>query len=129
MDESSTSVISKKKMTHTLSKYVWESPILKALIYNPFILAIFMLLVIWILDFMYGKKFKKNKPAIVAQHMITTYIILACSFAMNNIIIKHKYRIERCKKDDDYALQEQSSYQQQERPSESYIMDTNISIA
>jgi hypothetical protein len=103
MEECAPSVISKKKITHSLSKYVWESPILKAMVYNPFILAMFMLLVIWILDFLYGKKFKKNQPSIVAQHMITTYIILSCAFAMNNIIIKHKYRMERIKKDDDYV--------------------------
>ncbi len=101
MDNCSSSVISKQKITHTLSKYVWESPILKSLIYNPFILSMFVLLIIWIMDFLYGKRFKKNKPAIVAQHMITTYIILACTFAMNNIIIKHKYRMEKHKNNDD----------------------------
>ncbi len=78
-----------------------------------------MLLIIWILDFIYGKKFKKNSPAVVAQHMITTYIILSCAFAMNNIIIKHKYRTERHKKDDDFVENNNVEYVNE---------DTHISI-
>ncbi len=96
--ECSNSLISKKKIAHSMAQYVWDSPILKSLVYNPFVLSLFMLLIIWILDFLYGKKFKKNKPSIVAQHMITTYIILAGAFAMNNIIIKHRYRMEQYNK-------------------------------
>ncbi len=100
MDGCADSLISKRKITHSMAKYVWESPVLKAMVYNPFILSVLILLVLWILDFLYGKKFKKNKPAAVAQHMITAYIVLAGAFAMNNIIIKHKYRMDKHKKED-----------------------------
>ncbi len=98
MEQQATSVISKRKITHSLSKYIWDSPILKCIVYNPFILVLFTMLLIWLMDYMHGKRFKKCKPAVVAQHAITTYIMIACLFAMNNILIKHNYRVEKLNK-------------------------------
>lgn len=107
METQATSVISKQKITHSLSKYIWESPILKSLIYNPFILALLTLLIVWLMDFFYGKRFKKSCPGVCAQHAITTYIIIACCVAMNNILIKHKYRLEKVKHEELEQLQQE----------------------
>jgi hypothetical protein len=92
--KSDSSVISTKKVASNFAEYIWNSPCLKAIVFNPFILAFFILLVIWVLDFIYGKKFFFGSPAIIAQHMITAYIIMAGGIAMNNMLIKHKYRME-----------------------------------
>lgn len=92
--KSDNSVISTKKVATNFAEYIWNSPCLKAMVFNPFILGLFILLTVWVFDFMYGKKFFCGSPAVIAQHMITTYIIMAGGIAMNNMLIKHKYRME-----------------------------------
>ncbi len=87
--------ITNKKVASEVSQYIWDSPCLKPLIFNPFILALLILLLIWVLDFLYGKKFFKGKPATIAQHMAVSYVIIASSVAMNNVLIKHKYRCDK----------------------------------
>lgn len=94
MGESS-SVISSKKVTSAMAAYIWGSPCLKPLVFNPFVLSIIIVALICLLDFLYGKKFKTNSPAQLSQHIITSYFVVAICLAMNNVIIKHKYRLDK----------------------------------
>ena len=92
--------VSARKVAKSVSQYVWDSPCLKTLVYNPFVLALFLVGVIWVLDFLYGKRFARGGAAAIAQHMLATYIIIAAAMAMNNIIIKHHYRLDNYAKSD-----------------------------
>lgn len=95
LENTDNAVISTKKVASNFAEYIWNSPILKSMVFNPFILAIFILLIVWVFDFLYGKKFFCGSPAVIAQHMITTYVIMAGGIAMNNMLIKHKYRMKQ----------------------------------
>ncbi len=80
-------------MRSWMAEYIWNSPCLKPLIYNPLLVSILILGVIMLLDFVYEKKFKCSRALI--PHTLTNYVIVAVLIAMNNIIIKHRYRLER----------------------------------
>lgn len=92
MSEPENSVISSKKVISGAASYIWNSPCLKPLIYNPFILSALILLIIWLMDLFYEKKFSCGSPAVLAQHMLTTYAIVVSGVILNNVLIKHNYR-------------------------------------
>lgn len=91
-------VISSKKVASSVSQYVWDSPCLKPIVFNPFILSLVILICIWLLDFLYGKRFICGGAAMIVQQLLVTYTLIAGGIVMNNIIIKHHYRLERYKK-------------------------------
>ncbi|KAG7394178.1 hypothetical protein PHYBOEH_005572 [Phytophthora boehmeriae] len=99
MAESNSAVLSTKRVASGVAEYIWSSPCLKPLVFNPFIVSVLLLIIIWTIDFMYGKTFAKRKGQSIAaatvQHVLTTYIIVATGVAMNNIIIKHHYRLRK----------------------------------
>lgn len=93
---SDASLISSKKLTGSVAGYIWNSPILKKLVYNPFIVSLLILSIICLIDFIYGKDFnERSTPISIAQHVITGYIIVASCVTMNNILIKHRYRLDK----------------------------------
>lgn len=63
MSEPSTSTISTKKVTSSVAGYIWDSPCLKPLVFNPFLVSAVILLAIWAIDLLYGKGFKKGSVA------------------------------------------------------------------
>lgn len=96
MDKEGSSVVSTKKVISSIGEYIWNSPCLKPLIFNPFLISILILCVIWLVDFWYGKVFQEESGAAVyVQHTLTTFVLVACGIFMNNILIKHYYRMER----------------------------------
>jgi hypothetical protein len=101
----SSPTLSTKKVTSCVASYIWNSPCLKPLVFNPFIVSIFILMVIWSIDFLYGKTFTRSKhrsmAALTIQHVLTTYAIVATGIALNNIIIKHHYRMAKAKNEPD----------------------------
>jgi hypothetical protein len=105
MSDPDSSVVSCKKMKTHFGSYIWNSPCLKPLVFNPFIISILILVVLWVIDYIYGKTFHKRKGgsaiSTCAQHLITSYAVIAAGVAMNNIIIKHHYRLDRVTVDDD----------------------------
>ena len=99
MSEPSNSVISLNKTKTSIGSYLWDSPCLKPLFYNPFLLSIFILMVIWIMDFIYGKKFPtKSFDMSVIQNIVFTYLIIAPGIAINNMMIKYKYKTDKYEK-------------------------------
>lgn len=99
MSESKSPVISAQRITSGVAGYIWSSPCLKPLVFNPFVVSILILAIIWAIDFLYGKAFtRKDNESITAtviQHILTTYAIVAVGITLNNIIIKHHYRLEK----------------------------------
>lgn len=103
----SSSVVSTKKMVSSLGEYIWESPCLKPLVFNPFLMSILILGIIWIADFWYGKGFAECVPASVyAQHIVSSYVLVAFGLSMNNILIKYYYRTEKNKKKNESQKEE-----------------------
>jgi hypothetical protein len=82
--------INTKKCASELSEYIWESPFLKPFFFNPFILSILVICIIWMVDHIYYKRFIVNVNLI--QHGLTTYILVATPILINNMLIKHYYR-------------------------------------
>jgi hypothetical protein len=102
MSEPNSSVVSSKKITACAATYIWNSPCLKPLVFNPFVVSIIILIIIWVIDYIYGKSFSSSRSrqsrstvAVTVQHLLTSYAIIATGIAMNNIIIKHHYRMDR----------------------------------
>lgn len=94
----SSSVVSTEKMVSSAGEYIWDSPCLKPLLFNPFLLSVLILGIIWITDFWYGKTFQEDvPPAVYVQHILSSYVLVAVGISMNNIIVKHYYR-EKMKK-------------------------------
>lgn len=84
--------ISSKKLKHSLREYIWESIILRKIFSNPFIVSIFILTIIWLLDIMYGKNFACADRKEIIQHILTTYIVVAIGIVLNNLTLKNKYK-------------------------------------
>ncbi len=106
-DSESSGVISTKKVTTSVASYIWESPCLKPLIFNPFLISLIILSIIWLTDLFYGKTFTTGARSAIIQHIITTYVLVAGGIALNNILIKHHYRCkyvtDKEEKNDDYS--------------------------
>lgn len=94
MVNESNSVISLKNAKNSLGCYIYESPCLKTLFYNPFIISAVILLILWGMDFVYGKSFPaKTGVAVYVRHLITTYALVSIAVWMNNAIFLHKLKI------------------------------------
>lgn len=100
MSEQSNSVISLNKTKTSIGSYLWNSPCLKPLFYNPFILSALLLFIIWMMDFIYGKGFLdyENTLSLTFQRMITTYIIVASGTAINNMMIRYRCKMDKYEK-------------------------------
>lgn len=112
MADTSNSVISIDKAKTCISGYVWNSPCLKMFFYNPFLVATIILGIIWASDFIYGKRFY-NGCGISnhVQHIIFTYLIVATSICMNNMMISHHFRMDKYeKKSEPEEAIEESTY-------------------
>ena len=102
-----TSVISTKKVASSVAGYIWDSPCLKPLVFNPFLLSAMILLVIWAIDLLYGKGFRRGGGAsLLVQHIVTTYIIVASGITLNNMLIKHRYRLDKTEGSSESTVQE-----------------------
>ncbi len=97
MDESKkeTSTITAKKTATNVASYIWNSPCLKPLIFNPFLVALLIVVIIWGLDLAYGKQFADNSAARFCEHIFTTYFMVAAVLALNNMLVKHNYRVKK----------------------------------
>ena len=95
MSETTTSTISTKKVASGVAGYIWDSPCLKPIVFNPFLLSAIILLIIWAIDLLYGKGFRRGGASLLVQHIVTTYIIVASGITLNNMLIKHRYRLEK----------------------------------
>ena len=89
------SAISTKKCSKAFSEYIWNSPCLKPFFFNPFLLAIIIILLILVLDIIDGKCFENDSNLHILQHTFTSFILISCLLVVNNILIKHKYRQEK----------------------------------
>jgi len=123
-----TSTISGKKITTCVSQYIWDSPCLKPIVYNPFILALVLLSLLWVMDYIYDKKFYQGCTSMMVQHLLTTYVIIASGLAMNNIIIKHHYRTERFQKKEGSAETEEPTETEEPIEPTELMSETDISV-
>ena len=111
MSDPDSSVVSCKKIKAHFGSYIWNSPCLKPLVFNPFIISVLILMVLWVIDYIYGKTFHKQKggstiSSACVQHLVTSYAVIAACVAMNNIIIKHHYRLSRAVADSDPQIEQ-----------------------
>lgn len=99
MEANNSSVVSTQKVVSSVGEYIWNSPCLKPLIFNPFLISILILSIVWLVDFWYGKTFNSEcSNMIYVQHILTTFVLVACGVMMNNLLVKHYYRVEKRKK-------------------------------
>lgn len=127
MNEKKNGVISISGTTSSIAEYIWNSPCLKPLIFNPFLVSVLILCIIWLVDFSYGKKLQDDSACTHIQHIITTLILVMCGIAMNNILIKHYYRMQLYeKKKNDSTLSETISEEVELIPYESDSNDQTI---
>ncbi len=81
--------ISSKKLKQSLREFIWDTIILRKIFSNPFIVSIFILLIIWLLDLMYGKTFQCANKREIIQHILTTYVVVSLGIVLNNLTIKN----------------------------------------
>ena len=97
--EKSSSVLSLSKAKTSIGGYLYGSPCLKPIFYNPFILSVFIIAIVWLADFIYGKAFKKKcKLSIMFKHLVTTYVVVASGICLNNMMIRHSNKLEKYEK-------------------------------
>jgi hypothetical protein len=89
------SSISSKKCGKILADYVWSSVILKPIFFNPFILTLLIIILISSIDIIDKKTFINCNLSFLLQHIITSYLVIGSAIVMNNMLIKHKYRLEK----------------------------------
>ena len=93
MSEASNSVISISKAKSELGDYFWRSPCLRPVFYNPFIVSALILIVIWTMDFIYGKVFRKKcGPSTYVQHIVTSYALISIGLCMNNMLLRYRMK-------------------------------------
>ena len=93
--EVNNSVITGKKVCKGIAGYIWDSPCFKPLVYNPYILSVVVVLIIWLADLLYGKQFCRVDISTTVQHMMFTYVLVATGVILNNMVIKHRYRLDK----------------------------------
>ncbi len=97
-NQKESATITGKKTATSISLYIWNSPCLKPLIFNPFLAALLIVVMIWLLDLAYGKSFQDGTPKRFCEHIFTCYIFVAIIPVLNNMLIKHYYRCEKKQK-------------------------------
>ncbi len=93
MTEESAS-ISAKKVRSAVGKYIWDSPCLKRVFYNPFLLGMLIVLLICLMDYIYGKRFDHCTNTKIAEHIITSYVVVMSCVLMNYLLVKYSYRLK-----------------------------------
>lgn len=78
--------ISAGKITSNLKDWINDTPIVKGILSNPFIISILIVSIIYLIDMGYGKRFEKTNNKEVIQHVTTTYIIVTVGFVLNNLV-------------------------------------------
>lgn len=94
------SVISIDKTKASIGSYLWDSPCLKPLFYNPLLLSALILIVIWAMDIIYGKNFAKEsrRASIFIQHILTTYVLVAGCICLNNMFLRYRCKLDKHEK-------------------------------
>lgn len=78
--------ISAGKITSNLRDWINDTPIVKGILSNPFIISILIVSIIYLIDMGYGKHFGKTQNKEVIQHFTSTYIIVMVGFVLNNLV-------------------------------------------
>ncbi len=89
------SAISTKKCSKALAEYIWDSPCLKPFFFNPFLLAVLIIMLILIIDTIDGKYFEDTTSIFLVQHTFSIFVTISGLRVLNNMLIKHKYRQEK----------------------------------
>lgn len=110
--------INTKKCASELSEYIWDSAFLRPIFFNPFILAILVICIIWMIDYAYFKRFTNDTNII--QHAATTYILVVIPLMINNMLIKYYYRQKKV------GMAEQPVYEEQSIDSMPVANDINL---
>ena len=99
VDQQDNGMITQKKIQSSIAGYIWDSPCLKPIVYNPFLIAALVTLMLCTIDFLYGKTFidknHTNKIGKIVQHSIVAYVLIVAAIVSNNMLIKYKYRLKR----------------------------------
>ena len=74
---------------------------LRGLFVNPLLVSGLILLVVWLFDFSYGKKFTCLNKTSLFSHIVFTYVIIVSFVYTSQVLVKHKYRIKVAKKQED----------------------------
>jgi hypothetical protein len=82
--------ISAGKIGSSMREWINSTPFVHEIISNPFVISLFMLLIIWLLDMLYSKTFECVNNREVAQHVLTSYIVLTSGILLNNLTINYK---------------------------------------
>jgi hypothetical protein len=79
--------ISGKRLKMDIKRWICETPFLKGLLSNPFLIAILIVTVIWLLDIVYGKTFEDTSVRETIQHATTVWIVMVSGIFLNNLAI------------------------------------------
>ncbi len=79
--------ISGKRLKTDIKRWICETPFLKGLLSNPFLIGILILTVIWLLDVVYGKTFEEASVRETIQHATTVWIVMVSGIFLNNLTI------------------------------------------
>ncbi len=75
------------KIKKSLKDWVCSSPFIHGIFSNPFSISILILIIINLLDMLYGKSFENKNTREIVQHSFTALFIMITGFFLNNLTI------------------------------------------
>lgn len=75
---------------------LWLSthPVIRGVLSNPLIISILMLIIIWLLDLLYGKNFECATLREIIQHFSTALFVMGAGIILNNLAISSSCKSE-----------------------------------
>jgi hypothetical protein len=75
------------KLQQGLKDWICQSPIIHGLLSNPFTISILILILISLLDILYGKQYENINTREILQHSSTTLFVVMAGIFLNNLTI------------------------------------------
>lgn len=68
---------------------LWLSthPIINGILSNPLVISILILVIIWLLDLLYGKNFECASLREIIQHFSTAWFVMIAGIILNNLAV------------------------------------------
>lgn len=79
--------ISGGKIELRLKQWVCDTPFIRTIFTNPFIISILILSIVWLLDILYGKTFESSSSREIIQHSTTVLFVMIAGIFLNNLAL------------------------------------------
>lgn len=79
--------ISGGAITRGLKLWLSTHPTINGILSNPLVISILILVIIWLLDLLYGKNFECASLREIIQHFSTAWFVMIAGIILNNLAV------------------------------------------